>query len=129
MKDVSQERERERERERSFAFVLYLFDRLEHGCQAEFAEAYGQWLRSGDENTHRESVLFDETTGALLAMQGSYSSVLDTNNKNVDVMDVMDNTIQWFADNDPTHTSVFHSNDLEYRGATLQNISISGMIR
>ena len=96
--------------------------------QAEFAEAYGQWLRSGDENTHRESVLFDETTGALLAMQGSYSSVLDTNNKNVDVMDVMDNTIQWFADNDPTHTSVFHSNDLEYRGATLQNISISGMI-
>ena len=122
--------------------------------QQDFAQEYGAWMRSGAEGTRRESVIFDGT-GRLMAMFGSYSSVLDTNTRNEvgyskftvasahsssrtyripwvwndqDVMDVMARTDQWFIDHDPMHATVFHSNELEYQGATLYNISVSGMV-
>jgi hypothetical protein len=96
--------------------------------QKDFAQEYGAWMRAEADGASRGSVLFDPDTGRLMAMYGEYSSVLDTNNGNADVMNVMAKTEQWFKDKDKTGASVFHSNALEYRGATLENISVSGMI-
>ena len=96
--------------------------------QKDFAQAYGSWLRSGSRNTDRDQVLFS-SDGRLVGMYGTFSSVLDTNSKNEDVIEVMNKQQKWFQDNDPLHAaSVFHSNEMEYRSATLRNISVSGMI-
>ena len=48
--------------------------------QTEFPAAFGDYLRNGNLD-QRDTVLFDEGSGRLMAMFGEFESVLDTNNQ------------------------------------------------